>query len=197
MTTANAQCLCGDLKLEATLPSKWVAHCHCSLCRRAHGAAFVTWVGMDESRCAGRGARLLQSLRHDDVLPLQPLARRTAHRPGPFHCAGGSCPADARVLGRSCAMGERGPGRRPTAQHAVGRGYAPDVLGVSEFPCVGDVAPTYEGSSMRQTSPAGSSSIVTISSPRQPKPQIASAPSLRRSRPNTRSSGTSLMAQVM
>ena len=51
MTTAHAQCLCGDLSLEATLPSKWLAHCHCSLCRRAHGAAFVTWVGMDATRC--------------------------------------------------------------------------------------------------------------------------------------------------
>lgn len=51
MTTAHAQCLCGDITLEATLPSKWVAHCHCSLCRRAHGAAFVTWVGMDATHC--------------------------------------------------------------------------------------------------------------------------------------------------
>ena len=51
MTTAHAQCLCGDITLDATLPSKWVAHCHCSLCRRAHGAAFVTWVGMDAARC--------------------------------------------------------------------------------------------------------------------------------------------------
>ncbi|NDK39757.1 GFA family protein [Pseudoxanthomonas gei] len=51
MTTAHAQCLCGEVKLEATLPSKWVAHCHCSLCRRAHGAAFVTWVGMEAARC--------------------------------------------------------------------------------------------------------------------------------------------------
>ena len=51
MTTARAQCLCGDLKLEAALPSKWAAHCHCSLCRRAHGAAFVTWVGMEAARC--------------------------------------------------------------------------------------------------------------------------------------------------
>ncbi|MEP6906792.1 MAG: GFA family protein [Pseudoxanthomonas sp.] len=51
MITANAQCLCGDVTLEATLPSKWVAHCHCSLCRRAHGAAFVTWVGMESTQC--------------------------------------------------------------------------------------------------------------------------------------------------
>ena len=51
MTTANAQCLCGDVKLEATLPSLWAAHCHCSLCRRAHGAAFVTWIGMEAAQC--------------------------------------------------------------------------------------------------------------------------------------------------
>lgn len=51
MTIAHAQCLCGDLKIQVTLPSKWVAHCHCSLCRRAHGAAFVTWVGMEADRC--------------------------------------------------------------------------------------------------------------------------------------------------
>jgi hypothetical protein len=33
------------------MPSKWVAHCHCTICRRAHGAAFVTWVGMHEQQC--------------------------------------------------------------------------------------------------------------------------------------------------
>ncbi|MEL1263158.1 GFA family protein [Pseudoxanthomonas putridarboris] len=49
--TARAQCLCGRVSLEADLPSLWAAHCHCTLCRRAHGAAFVTWVGMEEARC--------------------------------------------------------------------------------------------------------------------------------------------------
>jgi hypothetical protein len=49
---ANGSCLCGAVRFDATLPSKWVAHCHCSLCRRAHGAAFVTWVGMDATRVA-------------------------------------------------------------------------------------------------------------------------------------------------
>jgi hypothetical protein len=51
MDTLEGGCLCGDVKFNGTLPSKWVAHCHCSLCRRAHGAAFVTWVGMDAARC--------------------------------------------------------------------------------------------------------------------------------------------------
>ena len=48
---AGGQCFCGAVRFSAELPSKWVAHCHCSMCRRAHGAAFVTWVGMEESRC--------------------------------------------------------------------------------------------------------------------------------------------------
>ena len=42
---ASGSCLCGAVRFQARLPSKWVAHCHCSLCRRAHGAAFVTWAG--------------------------------------------------------------------------------------------------------------------------------------------------------
>lgn len=45
-TIARGQCLCGAIRFSARLPSKWVAHCHCSRCQRAHGAAFVTWVGM-------------------------------------------------------------------------------------------------------------------------------------------------------
>ncbi|WP_146907857.1 GFA family protein [Arenimonas daejeonensis] len=46
MTNTHGSCLCGDLRFEAQLPSKWVAHCHCSMCRRAHGAPLVTWVGL-------------------------------------------------------------------------------------------------------------------------------------------------------
>ena len=42
-------CLCGAVRFEAELPSKWCAHCHCSMCRRAHGAGYVTWAGFDSS----------------------------------------------------------------------------------------------------------------------------------------------------
>lgn len=41
------QCLCGATRFAFDLPTKWVAHCHCTMCRRAHGAAFVTWVGVE------------------------------------------------------------------------------------------------------------------------------------------------------
>ena len=40
-------CLCGAVRFRIRLPPKWCAHCHCRMCRRAHGAAFVTWVGSE------------------------------------------------------------------------------------------------------------------------------------------------------
>jgi len=43
-------CLCGKLSFRIAPPTKWCAHCHCSMCQRAHGAALVTWVGIEESR---------------------------------------------------------------------------------------------------------------------------------------------------
>ena len=47
--SASGSCLCGAVVFRITLPTKWVAHCHCTRCQRAHGAAFVTWVGVDEN----------------------------------------------------------------------------------------------------------------------------------------------------
>ena len=44
-TSVRGNCLCGAVRFKADLPSKWVAHCHCTYCRRAHGAPFVTWAG--------------------------------------------------------------------------------------------------------------------------------------------------------
>ena len=46
----SGSCFCTALRFHVEWPSKWVAHCHCSMCRRAHGAGFVTWVGMDATR---------------------------------------------------------------------------------------------------------------------------------------------------
>lgn len=37
-------CLCGAVRYRAEGPPLRAVHCHCSLCRRASGAAFVTWV---------------------------------------------------------------------------------------------------------------------------------------------------------
>lgn len=45
MGVARGSCYCGGVQFEAELPPRFVAHCHCDNCRRAHGAAFVTWAG--------------------------------------------------------------------------------------------------------------------------------------------------------
>jgi hypothetical protein len=37
------------VRYEADLPVLFCAHCHCRFCRRAHGAAFVTWFGVKET----------------------------------------------------------------------------------------------------------------------------------------------------
>lgn len=47
--SAHGRCQCGALQFSVRFPTKWIAHCHCTMCRRAHGAAFVTWVGVDET----------------------------------------------------------------------------------------------------------------------------------------------------
>lgn len=51
MNPARGRCLCGDVQFSARLPSRWVAHCHCTMCQRNSGSAFVTWVGLDETQC--------------------------------------------------------------------------------------------------------------------------------------------------
>jgi hypothetical protein len=48
----NGTCLCKAVRFSVTPPTLWCAHCHCSLCRRSNGAAFVTWVGVAEDRFA-------------------------------------------------------------------------------------------------------------------------------------------------
>jgi len=45
--SSRGSCLCGGVQFSVTLPSKWVGHCHCTRCQRAHGAAFVTWAGFE------------------------------------------------------------------------------------------------------------------------------------------------------
>ncbi len=41
--SVSGACLCGAVQFEVELPCIICGHCHCSLCRRAHGAGFVTW----------------------------------------------------------------------------------------------------------------------------------------------------------
>jgi hypothetical protein len=39
----HASCLCGEVAWEAEAPLDLITHCHCSMCRKSHGAAFGTY----------------------------------------------------------------------------------------------------------------------------------------------------------
>ena len=39
-------CLCGAVEFSVALPTLFCGHCHCSMCQRNHGAAYVTWFGV-------------------------------------------------------------------------------------------------------------------------------------------------------
>jgi hypothetical protein len=57
---ARGRCHCGRVRFVARFPSRFSAHCHCESCRRAHGAAFVTWIGFPSQQVSVvEGAELL------------------------------------------------------------------------------------------------------------------------------------------
>jgi hypothetical protein len=41
------RCHCGIIRFLIKPPIKWCAHCHCPGCRMVHGAAMITWFGVD------------------------------------------------------------------------------------------------------------------------------------------------------
>ena len=43
-------CFCGAVRFEVGLPTLFCAHCHCSMCRRTHGAGYVTWFAVPYER---------------------------------------------------------------------------------------------------------------------------------------------------
>ena len=45
--TIRGSCLCGTVRFEITGPFAGAGHCHCSICRKSHGAAFATWAFVD------------------------------------------------------------------------------------------------------------------------------------------------------
>ena len=60
--TIGGSCLCGDVAFEVEGPFEPLAHCHCSMCRKAHGAAFASYVAAPASAFRWRrGAELVKS----------------------------------------------------------------------------------------------------------------------------------------
>lgn len=50
MNLIRGTCLCETVTFELTPPTDFCGHCHCTSCRRAHGATFVTWTSLPLER---------------------------------------------------------------------------------------------------------------------------------------------------
>lgn len=48
--THEASCLCGAVKMELYGDPEYASHCHCGMCKKAHGAAFATYVGIERDK---------------------------------------------------------------------------------------------------------------------------------------------------
>lgn len=62
MNIYKGQCLCGGIKYEVDKLGSKMGHCHCTMCRKFHGAAFATYgeAQQDDFRWL-QGEELLQS----------------------------------------------------------------------------------------------------------------------------------------
>jgi len=45
-------CLCGAVRFWIELQTQFCGHCHCSMCRRNHGAGYVTWIALPRTQFA-------------------------------------------------------------------------------------------------------------------------------------------------
>jgi hypothetical protein len=45
----RGSCLCGGIRYQLSSELRATTHCHCSMCRKAHGAAFATHGGVPKS----------------------------------------------------------------------------------------------------------------------------------------------------
>ncbi len=51
----HASCLCGSVTWDINPPVESMTHCHCSICRKTHGAAFATWVSAPADQFSMQG----------------------------------------------------------------------------------------------------------------------------------------------
>jgi hypothetical protein len=43
----HGSCLCGQVRFELTGPAQFINYCHCSMCRKVHGAAYGSFLHAD------------------------------------------------------------------------------------------------------------------------------------------------------
>jgi hypothetical protein len=109
-------CLCGGVAYEVEGPFQFLTSCHCSMCRKHHGTAFVSWLGAEAK--AFRFVKGEERVAHYDSSPglartfCRDCGAKVPHLPGP-----GSVVIPAGTL-------DGDPGLRPMA-HIFAASKAP------------------------------------------------------------------------
>jgi len=108
----KGSCLCKGIRFEADR-LLFLGHCHCSMCRKAHGAAFATF--------AGAPAKSFRFLAGEDLI------QRYESSPGNFRAfcrtCGSNIPvasADGRMVYIPAGLFDDDPGTRPAMHIFVG-----------------------------------------------------------------------------
>lgn len=94
-------CLCGAVRYHIEGEPKWVGTCHCSLCRRAHGAGSVAWVGVASGQFhLDQGGQVLGAFHSSEAATRKfctrcgsPMLFASTRWPGEIHVALGSLDA--------------------------------------------------------------------------------------------------------
>ena len=110
--TVRGSCLCGAVRWEADGPFEFLSHCYCGRCRKAHSAAFATYV------MSPAGGFRLTGREHVRTFRTSP----TGERPFCLHC--GSVVADGAewqgLVQMPAGALDDDPGVRPVAHILVG-----------------------------------------------------------------------------
>jgi hypothetical protein len=68
----TGRCLCGAVRYEIEGSVRHITHCHCQMCRKAHGAAFATYAPLARRRFRlTNGADQLRSYRSSEHVTRQ------------------------------------------------------------------------------------------------------------------------------
>jgi len=147
MSVYQGQCLCGDVTWEFTGKPTGSYHCHCTMCRKAHGAAFGTYYFVSADR-------FRMSAGKDGVRHFQSSAEQTRS----------FCPVCGSVVPNQDSKG--GFYFVPAGAHTDGPAIEAHIYVASKatWQRIADDLPQHE------TYPPGASSSVIAEKTRPPKP---------------------------
>jgi hypothetical protein len=144
MPVLHGSCLCGGIKFEISGPLVGPSNCHCTMCRKQHGAAFRSRARAEKSDFKwAQGEELVtfyESTRGCFRGFCRVCGSPVANRPGPNYKPALANPAIASELGIPLGVLDDDPGIRPD-QHIFVANKAPWFEITDNLPQYADMPP--------------------------------------------------------